>query len=55
MCQAYFNEMVRVLNNKNGVFVIVSLLQPHVLKILLDFFVKENEVSKYQKLNLFQV
>ena len=33
----------------------VSLLQPHVLKIVLDFFIKENEVNKYQKQNLFQV
>lgn len=38
-CWSYFNEMVRVLN-KNGVLVIVSLLQPHVLSIILDFFVK---------------
>jgi len=43
MCWAYFDEMVRVLNNKDGVLIIVSLLQPHVLKILLDFFVKDNE------------
>lgn len=26
MCQAYFNEMLRVLNDKNGTLVIVSLL-----------------------------
>ena len=46
-CNAYFNEMVRVLDNQKGVLMIVSLLQPHVLKIILDFFVKENEVNKY--------
>ena len=51
-CQAYFNEVVRVLDDK-GVFMFVSLLQPHVLKIVLDFFILENEVSKYQKQNLF--
>jgi hypothetical protein len=26
MCNSYFNEIVRVLNNKNGVFMFVSLL-----------------------------
>ena len=54
-CWAYFNEMVRVLDNDHGVLMIVSLLQPHVLKIILDFFVLENEQNKYQKSNLFQV
>jgi ubiquinone/menaquinone biosynthesis C-methylase UbiE len=38
-CNAYFQEMTRVLN-KSGVFMIVSLLQPHVLKIIIDHFVK---------------
>ena len=41
-CWAYFNEMVRCLHSK-GVLLIVSLLQPHVLKIFLDFFNQENE------------
>jgi ubiquinone/menaquinone biosynthesis C-methylase UbiE len=54
-CNAYFNEMVRVLDDKNGMFMIVSLLQPHVLKIVLDFFLLENDVNKYQKQNLFQI
>ena len=54
-CNAYFNEMVRVLDKKKGHFVIVSLLQPHVLKILLDFFVRENETNKYAAENLFTV
>lgn len=47
--------MVRVLDDKHGVLMIVSLLQPHVLKIILDFFILENNVNKYQKQNLFQV
>jgi len=47
--------MIRVLNEKDGVLVIVSLLQPHVLKIILDFFVLENEVNQFQKANIFQV
>ena len=51
-CNAYFNEMVRTLK-PHGVFMVVSLLQPHVLKMLTDFFVRENEVSKWQKQNLF--
>ena len=38
-----------------GVFMFVSLLQPHVLKIVLDFFILKNEVNKYQMKNLFQV
>ena len=46
-CNAYFNEVVRVLDDKNGTLMIVSLLQPHVLKIILDFFILENDVSKY--------
>ena len=54
-CNAYFNEMVRVLDDKNGMLMIVSLLQPHVLKIIMDFFLLENDVSKYQKQNLFQI
>ena len=49
MCNAYFSEMVRVLS-QNGVFMIVSLLQPHVLKIVLDYFVKGNDLS-----NLFTI
>jgi len=55
MCNAYFNEMVRVLDDKKGCLLIVSLLQPHVLKILLDFFVRENEVNKYASTNLFTI
>lgn len=46
-CNAYFNEMIRVLDNKSGVLLIVSLLQPHVLKIIIDFFARKNEVNKY--------
>lgn len=53
LCNGYFNEMCRVLKNKNGVFMFVSLLQPHVLKIVIDFFVKENTVNKYQRSSLF--
>ena len=54
LCNGYFNEMCRVLkNNKNGVFMFVSLLQLHVLKIVIDFFVKENTVNKYQRSSLF--
>lgn len=49
MCNKYFAEMVRVLT-KDGVLMIVSLLQPHVLKILLDFFIKGDD-----KANLFSV
>lgn len=37
MCNSYFKEMIRVLS-KDGTLIIVSLLQPHVLKILLDYF-----------------
>lgn len=55
MCNAYFNEIIRVLNNKNGSLIIISLLQPHVLKIIADFFIRENTVSKYQKQNLFRL
>lgn len=36
-----------------GVFMFVSLLQPHVLKIVLDFFILENDVNLHQKQNLF--
>lgn len=46
MCNAYFNEMCRVLKNKNGIFMFVSLLQPHVFKIFTDFFIQENSVNK---------
>ena len=49
LCTAYFNEMIRVLKAKDGVFIIVSLLQPHVLKILLDFFIKQEGMSNDQK------
>ena len=34
--------MVRVLT-KDGVFMVVSLLQPHVLLMILDFFIKGND------------
>ena len=54
MCNAYFNEIIRVLNNKDGVFMFVSLLQPHVLKIVTDFFIANNDTNKHQKNNLFQ-
>ena len=51
-CWAYFNETVRVLA-KDGVFVIVSLLQPHVLKIFVDFFIRDNEQNIYRENNLY--
>lgn len=52
MCHTYFKEMVRVLD-KDGVFMIVSLLQPHVLNIIFDYFVKgENPECKS---NLFNI
>lgn len=54
MCHAYFNEMMRVLSKKNGTLMIVSLLQPHVLKIVLDFFIK-GENNKHSDQNLFTV
>ena len=54
MCQAYFNEAMRVLNNKSGTLMIVSLLQPHVLKIVLDFFIKGDN-NKHAASNLFSV
>ena len=54
MCHAYFNEMMRVLHNKQGTLMIVSLLQPHVLKIVLDFFIK-GENNKYAASTLFTV
>ena len=41
--------MVRVLE-KDGVFVIISLLQPHVLNIILDYFVRGDN-----KTNLFSI
>jgi ubiquinone/menaquinone biosynthesis C-methylase UbiE len=41
MCHDYFREMVRVLKS-DGTFMVVSLLQPHVLKIFLDFFIKND-------------
>ena len=46
-CNQYFGEMIRILNKNKGVFVIVSLLQPHVFKILLDFFVKQEGMSAH--------
>jgi len=49
MCHTYFKEMVRVLA-KDGTFMIVSLLQPHVYKILLDYFVKGDDLA-----NLFTI
>ena len=51
-CWAYFNEIMRVLN-KDGTLIIVSLLQPHVYKIILDFFIQENAKNLYQKENLY--
>lgn len=54
MCRDYFNEMIRVLTPK-GSLLIVSLLQPHVLKILLDFFIGECPDNKHRETNLFQV
>ncbi len=53
-CNAYFNEMVRVLDT-DGVLLIVSLLQPHVLKIVVDFFTRKNTSNKGQAENLFTV
>lgn len=53
-CQAYFNEIIKVLA-KDGTLIIVSLLQPHVYKIILDFFIQENEKNIHQQGNLFQV
>ena len=47
--------MIRVLNNKDGTLLITSLLQPHVYKIILDFFVKECPKNIYQESNLFSV
>ena len=46
--------MIRVLSPK-GSLLIVSLLQPHVLKILLDFFIGECGENKHRETNLFQV
>ena len=54
-CRAYFNEMIRVIKNKDGVFMIVSLLQPYVLKIMLDFFINQDGMSQHQKTNLFTI
>ena len=51
-CWAYFNEILKVLN-KDGTLIIISLLQPHVYKIILDFFIQENEKNTHQKENLF--
>ena len=36
-CQKYLNEVFRVLSDKGGAFVCVSLLQSFVLKSLTDF------------------
>lgn len=52
MCRGYFNEMLRVLKPK-GSLLIVSLLQPHVLKILMDFFLGECDENKHRETNLF--
>ena len=54
-CKAYFNEMIRILDDKNGVLLIVSLLQPHVLKIIFDFFIRKNSENKYQEAYVFQM
>lgn len=54
MCNNYFKEIVRVLS-KDGVLLIVSLLQPHVLKILLDFFVKGDDKSNLFSIRLQQI
>ena len=49
MCHTYFKEMVRVLD-KDGVFIFITLLQPHVLKIVIDYFVKGGNET-----NLFSI
>jgi ubiquinone/menaquinone biosynthesis C-methylase UbiE len=45
---AYFNEIVRVLNPKGGLYICVSLLQDFILDALISFFNKGfgNEHSK---------
>ena len=53
-CWAYFDETMRVLS-KSGVFTIVSLLQPHVLKILIDFFVHVNPKNTLKDDYLYQL
>lgn len=45
-CETYFDEMVRILNS-TGTLIIVSLLQPHVLKIILDFFILDNKRNTF--------
>ena len=54
MCQSYFKEMVRVLA-KDGIFMMVSLLQPHVLKIILDFFIKGNQLDQLFSIKIFRI
>lgn len=54
MCNAYFKEMVRVLTS-TGELLIVSLLQPHVLKILLDYFIKGGNVSNLFTIKIQQI
>lgn len=46
----YFNEIVRVLNDKGGTYVCISLLQDFVLEALLGFFSKGIGNSKYSDL-----
>lgn len=40
--QKYFSEVSRVLSEKGGRFVCITLLQSHILKLLLDFFSTNN-------------
>lgn len=53
-CNAYFKEMTRVLN-KGGVFMIVSLLQPHVLKIIIDHFVKGGVMDQLFTIKVYRI
>ena len=46
--EKYFNEILRVLKPNTGYFVCVSLLQLHIFKQILSFFIKnENSSNSY--------
>jgi ubiquinone/menaquinone biosynthesis C-methylase UbiE len=49
----YFNEIARVLNNKGGTYVCVSLLQDFVLEELVSFFSKGNGNNHFTD-NIFE-
>ena len=53
--EKYFNEILRVLKPNTGYFVCVSLLQLHIFKQILSFFIKnENSSNSYYENSIIE-